>query len=140
MKIYRKKRNTVYIFCLTISIILLISIIVEFLFKGQLSRGLIFQLVTVLIPAILLLRRQLNYAKLDPSKLIVVNSTNSSKDKTYVLSEVDSIFMKKINFNGYMIKIKCDNNIDTFPLSLFGETQYLELKNDLEEMNLYKEI
>lgn len=48
--------------------------------------------------------------------------------------------MKKLNFNKYIIKIKRGNNIETFPLSLFGETQYLELKGDLENMNLYKEI
>lgn len=140
MKIYRKKQNIAYIFSLTISIILLISIIVEFLLKGQFSWALTVQLVTMAIPVVLLLRHQLNYAKLDSSKLIIANTTNRAKDKTYLLNEVDSIFLKKINFSGYLIKIKRNNNIETFPLSLFGETQYLELKGDLEEMNLYKEI
>lgn len=140
MKIYRKKRSTAYIFCLTISIVLLLSIIIEFILNGQFSRALIVQLVTMAIPAVLLLRNQLNYAKLDPSKLIIANSTNRAKDKTYLLNEVDSIFMKKLNFNNYIIKIKCRNNTEAFPLLLFGETQYLELKGDLEDMNLYKEI
>lgn len=140
MKIYRKKQNAAYIFSLTISIILLISIIVEFLLKGQFSWALTVQLVTMAIPVVVLLRHQLNYAKLDSSKLIIANTTNRAKDKTYLLNEVDSVFLKKINFSGYLIKIKHNNNIETFPLSLFGETQYLELKGDLEDMNLYKEI
>lgn len=139
MKIYRKKQNAVYIFNLSLTIVVLLSMILEYLFKNQFSWIYLLPLSGVL-PATLLLRNQLNYAKLDPSKLIIANSTNSSKDKAYLLNEVDSVFLKKINFSGYMIEIKRGNNIETFPLSLFGETQYLELKGDLENMNLYKEI